>query len=1074
MTRVAQSAMLPVALMFLLPLVAAAMPPGPRLLTTVSPDAPNSPAPARSDTVWFGGDDGTGQAYLGGVWDWESGVGEPLQGWRERDLTQDWADHFYRVTADSFTVHGDPCVPILPPAEGQTQNTAEIWCGVHEDEASAHDFIFGMGYGNEQRHQAISPRLDVAPGAQIEIGFRYFNDSEPGFDYTHVRLNSYDSDGVFLDDHEVAEFTGTLGSPESPALWNGTVPSDALPAGTARVELEFRFDADSGWSDEDGYFDSACGPFAADDVSITIGSVLHAYDFEDGPQGWTFRRVPGIGAFMATYPEETWGPWLESVGVDPDGCTLEGNALGFCTADVPYPRPGFPEWHHVYVYSGVVDRGAYLPPDYNSVCVRMAGYYFLRASACSWIRAGWSYYPYTSDVNPEPHWSPRGGQEQANLSGDVPYCAFGDGLAFFDLSQPPDGVPLPPTWEKMRFILEIFTENQPFLPPPTCADLGATNGSPLIDDVQVGLTHRPDAPTIACDAGMLFHDGFGQTRPEYLDPGDVGHANVSFNLALDDPFANDWHADTSAISGPIVDGSQPRRWLSRFCVKVDRPGPRQEMIPGYIAWRHRLADAGDPEEDFVCVQMDSVQTATHVYRHRFATYFHEDEPGFDPAHPDYTRWQEILPDSIWSPGTRLAYRYEARWIDGTEWFVRGPYELEILPGMRLQAGERYNVEWPCVLYLDAFNAGAEKAIVPALEQLGLDFDQYDLLDASSSWYSSLRRSYGGTSYNPGGWGNTGCTLDQLLGYRLVLLDTGMSGIGTMHPQDFQLLADWLASTDCGLADTRRGIVLSGNAIAGILEEAAPGVLAGLGVTLDGRFTSEGPCVWLEPPSPPVVALRAPNGGAWDLLGVHPAAPGAVGSLSFRDYDWPPDQHADFAGVVRSVIESGVSNWRSIVHGFALQELSAVDWNGQPCSPESAAITEGIARLLGPEIEWIAAGGAPFAAWRYPCEDTGVEEDGETHVSGRVDYLYPARPNPNRGAAILRFRLAEPGEVTLRIFDLAGRCVRTLVDGTQPAGEQNRVWDGTDDRGSRAGAGVYWVRLVAGDRYTSSLRMLRLR
>jgi hypothetical protein len=1075
MTR---AAFFSIVLIALLPAIASATPVSSRLFTTVPADPAGVNAgralatPSRSDTVWFGGDDGTGQAYPGGVWDWEGETGDPLQGWRERDLTEDWIDCFYRVTADSFTAHGDPCVPIFPPAPGQTQNMAEIWCGIHQDEAIAHDFINGMGYGNHQSQQALSPRLDVAAGSTIDLDFRYFNDAEEDFDYTRVNLNCYDAGEVLLDTHGVAEFTGTIGSPESPALWSRTIPYTALPAGTARVELEFRFDADGGWSDEDGYFDSACGPFAADDVVITIGGTPQAYDFEDGTQGWTFRRVPGIGAFMASYPEAVWRPWLESVGVGP-GCWLEGNALGFCTPDVPYPLPGFPDMHHVYVYSGVVDRGSFQPPDYNSVCVRMAGYFFLKSSACTSVRAGWSYYPYTTEVNPLPHWSPRGGPELWGHSGDMPYCAHANGLAYFDLSQPPDGDPIPPHWEKMRFIFEIQTENTSDWPPYHCTSLGETNGSPLIDLVQVGLTHRPDAPSIACDAGMLFHDGFGQTRPEYLDPGDVGDANVSFNLAHDDALANDWHADTSVVNGPIVNSNYPHRWLSRFCVKVGRKGPRQDMIPGYVAWRQRLAYAGDPEQEFVCVQMDSVETATGVYRHRFATYFHDDEPGYDPAHADYSRWQEILPDSLWSPGTRLEYRYEARWIDGSEWFELGPYELEILPGMRLQPGEPYAVQWPCVLYLDAFNAGAEKYIVPALEQLGLEFDRYDLLDASASWYSPLRRSYGGTSFNPGGWGNTGCTLDQLIGYRLVLLDTGTLGTGTMDPQDFYLLADWLAATDCGLADTRRGIVLSGDAIAEIIEDAAPELLAGLGVTLDGEFTSDGPCVWLEPPSPPVVALRAPHGGRWDRLGVHPDAPGAVGTLSYRDYAWPPDQHADFARVVRQRMEAGVCNWRSVTHGFALHEVSAVDWGGEPCSPDSAALVAGIVTLVGPEIGWIAAGGAPFTAWRYPCEDTGVGEDDETHLRGPVDYLYPARPNPNRGTATIRFRLAKPGEATLRVFDPAGRCVRTLANGPFPAGEQSLVWDGTNDRGHRLGAGIFWLRLSTAGGYASSLRLLRL-
>ncbi len=52
-------------------------------------------------------------------------------------------------------------------------------------------------------------------------------------------------------------------------------------------------------------------------------------------------------------------------------------------------------------------------------------------------------------------------------------------------------------------------------------------------------------------------------------------------------------------------------------------------------------------------------------------------------------------------------------------------------------------------------------------------------------------------------------------------------------------------------------------------------------------------------------------------------------------------------------------------------------------------------------------------------------------------------------------------------------MRTVVNGPRPAGEQSSVWDGTDERGARLGAGIYWVRLSAPDGYVSSLRLLRL-
>jgi len=51
-------------------------------------------------------------------------------------------------------------------------------------------------------------------------------------------------------------------------------------------------------------------------------------------------------------------------------------------------------------------------------------------------------------------------------------------------------------------------------------------------------------------------------------------------------------------------------------------------------------------------------------------------------------------------------------------------------------------------------------------------------------------------------------------------------------------------------------------------------------------------------------------------------------------------------------------------------------------------------------------------------------------------------------------------VRLAVYDVAGRTVRVLVDGTRGAGEQQAAWDGKDERGARAGAGVYVTKLEA--------------
>ncbi len=76
-------------------------------------------------------------------------------------------------------------------------------------------------------------------------------------------------------------------------------------------------------------------------------------------------------------------------------------------------------------------------------------------------------------------------------------------------------------------------------------------------------------------------------------------------------------------------------------------------------------------------------------------------------------------------------------------------------------------------------------------------------------------------------------------------------------------------------------------------------------------------------------------------------------------------------------------------------------------------------------------------------------------------LYPAHPNPARGSTSLGFSLPREADVRLKVYDVAGRLVRTLVEGRVSAGEGVKIWDGRDDGGLPAADGVYFYRLETG-------------
>ena len=68
-------------------------------------------------------------------------------------------------------------------------------------------------------------------------------------------------------------------------------------------------------------------------------------------------------------------------------------------------------------------------------------------------------------------------------------------------------------------------------------------------------------------------------------------------------------------------------------------------------------------------------------------------------------------------------------------------------------------------------------------------------------------------------------------------------------------------------------------------------------------------------------------------------------------------------------------------------------------------------------------------------------------------LYPAHPNPFNPETSIPFYTPEQASVSVRIYDLLGRSVRTLLAKRVSAGYHNVVWNGTDNDGRPVGSGV---------------------
>lgn len=71
------------------------------------------------------------------------------------------------------------------------------------------------------------------------------------------------------------------------------------------------------------------------------------------------------------------------------------------------------------------------------------------------------------------------------------------------------------------------------------------------------------------------------------------------------------------------------------------------------------------------------------------------------------------------------------------------------------------------------------------------------------------------------------------------------------------------------------------------------------------------------------------------------------------------------------------------------------------------------------------------------------------------------PNPFNPSTVIRFRLPTASKVTLTIYDILGRQIRSLTSGTPYAqGIHTLAWDGSDDSGRTVASGVYVYRIDA--------------
>ena len=167
-------------------------------------------------------------------------------------------------------------------------------------------------------------------------------------------------------------------------------------------------------------------------------------------------------------------------------------------------------------------------------------------------------------------------------------------------------------------------------------------------------------------------------------------------------------------------------------------------------------------------------------------------------------------------------------------------------------------------------------------------------------------------------------------------------------------------------------------------------------------------------------------------------------INIGDYTW--ESTAEMVADVQDWLDNPANNFGWIVIGDESSSGTAKRFDSRENSTE---------------------GDRPQLTVNYTEATTSVSNE----ILAPSDFvLHQNYPNPFNPSTTINFRLAKSGLVTLKIFDLSGRGIKSLVEGPRDAGVHTVTWDGTNQSGQRIASGIYVYRLQAGD-FSQAAKMM---
>ncbi|UCF78867.1 MAG: T9SS type A sorting domain-containing protein [Candidatus Eiseniibacteriota bacterium] len=738
---------------------------------------------AMADTFYYGGTvwdavDGQWEAAEPGspgwanrkMWTWSPGgfggtphSGQNMDGWLGADKSTDEADNFN--VEDSTTI-------------GACATSKVLFCGLTNAECynACYTDLNGTGYGNDWNQMVVTPVYSYTGTEQIQLTYDYYNETEPSYDYTYVKLQVYDTvNSTWLDFQTLATYEGLLSG-----TGNHDIDSYLLGSGYSQWRILFQFWSDGGFSDEDPWYPTNCGACWFDNYALS-GDVTDSEDFEAVelgtlPAGWS-KYVSGCGDFSraehidnVTVPL-TLDPCVSAV---PGWCTLADSVLVF---DDP-SEPGYPHplCQNNPVVSPVIDLSSHPGLPGRVLFVER----FANLRLYDYIFMYWQvrYKPGCAAGG----WSPWLTDSYVYYSREGPSCA----TWVIDLSAyvPPDA-----QYAQAALAVLNYCDWDPW---GHCTYV--CNASPYYDNVTFGLYGSDAAPYISMRELDYWQDQFSEDGT--LGASSTADTRIPLYLSnLIPPIFGDTLVCRGSADNMEV----------HFVFSMAKEGPAQSTTHDFFTtWFPGVTAGGWYEARMDTAEVTEASGFTTVAAPQWwACSFHEDDPvRIANALSECT---EILPNNVFVPGTRIEYFLKSRYSGSSDYFFLPDTtggaceEFEILPMMRDAAGAP---EWPCLIVVDHFgqrgNRGERNSdrIAHHLTALGYDFDVFNKLGPASDLRNGIGRwaantgQVGGPGTDKYNWG-PGATLIQFVGYRYCILNTGDVYGYSIYKQDTDMLTSWL-------------------------------------------------------------------------------------------------------------------------------------------------------------------------------------------------------------------------------------------------------------------------------------------